>query len=76
MVDPAFGDARQVGDPDGEGVEGKGDRHAVETAGTDDVGDVAARVEDEGVVGDGAEFVVQSVEAGLEGIEGGTEHQG
>lgn len=63
VVDAALGDAREVGDTDGEGVEGEGDGHAVEAAGGDDVWDVAAGVEDERVVGDGAEFVAEACEA-------------
>lgn len=54
-IDAAFGDAGDVGEADGKGVEGDGQGHAVEIGTGDDGGEVSIG-EDEGIVGDSAEF--------------------
>lgn len=60
-VDAAFGDAGDVSEADGEGVEGDGQGHAVEIGTGDDGGEVSIG-EDEGIVGDSAELDFEFVD--------------
>lgn len=64
-VDAAFGDAGDVREADGEGVEGDGQGHAVEIGARDD-GIAAGVGEDEGVVGNCAELNFEFVDGAQE----------